>query len=764
MKTYLNLIFFLFLFTEGVYTQNLYFPKSYYLDSLALQQYMPLLAQSLIKVYKDIDKNNYYNQLTRYQVLAKDYDGARQSIKSYRKLEFHDDTIYAKGTFAQFEAYSLSMQRCNQTNERFDTVYLQTLKSIIKDLNDKTVYEVSFYYGLNLAEMKKTLDIQIRSLDTTKDSISIEQARKLCRSYISYIVYAQILPVGKPYVQTLSANQLIVEDSVLIKTRDGAILSARIARKKNQIGKLPCILQFNIYAKRSDRNTAIDAALNGYVGVVVNPRGKYLSNDSFVPYEDDSKDVYDAIEWISKQPWCNGKVGMYGGSHLGFSQWAAAKSMHPALKTIVPQVPLVPGVESVYRGSIAATSNLSTIYFHTSSKFAPNIEFRQSQHWDSLYKNWYLKGLPFNTLDSLDGRPNAIFQKWITHPSYDTYWQSMIPYRKEYSKINIPVLTITGHFDGNIRGSFYYFHEHYKYNKNANHYIIFGPYDHFGAQGTPIDNEDYKMDQVARINIEQLVFDWFDYVLKGKPKPLFIKDKINYQVMGKNIWKHKPNMKAISNDTIKFYLGNDSTNGQFPLYHSKPNSLKYFTQTIDFKDRSDTNYQGNASYVLNKALGKHCAQIFITEPLNEDIEVSGEFLLQLSTMINKKDMDLEITLLEKLADGTGYFSLSEACSRVSYLKDISKRNLIKPNVKVCLPKMKGRFMSKKISKGSQLVVLIGVIKENAREINYGTGKDVSTESIKDAGEPLQIKWYNDSYIKIPVWRDSLTGSGSRNQK
>jgi uncharacterized protein len=752
-------IFLIFAFCNTLpltlFSQTIYFPKHHYKDSISLEKYMPDLANKVAELYQEVDSSTYYGTIFRYQMVAKDYLGALKSISAFRKIDYPLDTNYAKGIAAQFESYILTKIEQEKTFVNFNSQYENILKAMLKGLNDKAVYSFSNYFNNNIAETRANLYKAIGSIDTSKDNIGFDLAKKICRSYNSYIVYSQIISIGKPIFNKLSGNQLIIEDSVLIKTRDGATLSARIARKKNQVGKLPCILMFNIYANVSDRQIAIDAALSGYVGIVVNPRGKYLSNDTFVPYEDDSKDVYDAIDWISKQTWCDGKVGMYGGSHLGFSQWAAAKSLHPALKTIVPQVPVVPGTESVYRGSIAATSNLSTIYFHTSSRFVPNIEFRQSKHWDSLHRNWYLKGLPFKSLDSLEGRPNAIFQKWIKHPSFDAYWQSMIPYKQEYAKIKIPVLTITGHFDGNLRGSFYYFHEHYKYNPKANHYIVFGPYDHFGAQGTPKDNEDFKMDSVAKINIEQLVYDWFDFVLKGKPKPAFLKDKINYQVMGKNIWKHSSKMKNISNDTLKFYLSNDSLNGNYNLSKVKQKNIGYVPLSIDFKDRTDTSESYyNIKGFIDTVLGKHNSVMFVSKPLENNLEVTGEFLLQLNAEINKRDMDIDANLFEKLADGR-YFWISESTNRASYLKNISKRNLLTPNSIEKLPKIKGRFMSKIINKGSQLVILLGVPKDKAREINYGTGKPVAEESIKDAGEPLQIKWYNDSYIKIPVWRDKM---------
>ena len=61
-------------------------------------------------------------------------------------------------------------------------------------------------------------------------------------------------------------------------------------------------------------------------------------------------------------------------------------------------------------------------------------------------------------------------------------------------------------------------------------------------------------------------------------------------------------------------------------------------------------------------------------------------------------------------------------------------------------------MSRQMQKGSRVVVVLRVIKESGRQINYGTGKDVSDETIADAGDPLQIKWFEDSYISVPIWK------------
>ena len=127
-----------------------------------------------------------------------------------------------------------------------------------------------------------------------------------------------------------------VYDSVLIPSKEGALISALVVLKKEQQQPLPVILQFTIYARHTDIKKAIEAAEKGYVGVMAYSRGKRYGTGEIMPYEHDAKDVYEVIDWISKQKWCNGKIGMYGGSYNGFTQWAAMKRRHSALKTIVP--------------------------------------------------------------------------------------------------------------------------------------------------------------------------------------------------------------------------------------------------------------------------------------------------------------------------------------------------------------------------------------------------------------------------------------------
>ncbi len=112
-------------------------------------------------------------------------------------------------------------------------------------------------------------------------------------------------------------------------------------RPRSAAKPLPTLLGFTIYANNY-RDDARLTAPHGYVAVVAYSRGKDRSPDSPVPYEHDGDDARGVIGWISKQPWSDGRVGMYGGSYNGFTQWAAAKHLPPALKAMMAPVAAAP--------------------------------------------------------------------------------------------------------------------------------------------------------------------------------------------------------------------------------------------------------------------------------------------------------------------------------------------------------------------------------------------------------------------------------------
>lgn len=543
-----------------------------------------------------------------------------------------------------------------------------------------------------------------------------------------------------------------VYDSVLIHTKDGVAISALVVQQKEQQQPLPVILQFTIYARHTDIRKAIEAAEKGYVGVMAYSRGKRYGTGEIMPYEHDAKDVYEVIDWISKQNWCNGKIGMYGGSYNGFTQWAATKRMHPALKTIVPSATVAPGLDVPMMNNVVMSFPFSWTYYVSNNRFLDTEDYN-SPKWKELEYKWFQQGLAYRAMDSLvEGRPrNKIFQTWLQHPAYDAYWQQMIPYKKEFSKINIPVLTTTGYYDGGQVGALYYTREHNKYLPGAEHYVIIGPYGHFGSQGNPdAVYHGYAIDSVANISIHNIIYEWFDYILKGKPKPVFLKDKINYQPMASNVWKHAGSLQQVSNDTLTFYLDNKK-DGLLNL--QKPTRPGFSDMQLDFADRSSMNSYFYEFRIIWDSLFSGGGVMYKSEPFETATEFTGSFTGNMKVTINKRDMDYSAVLFEQLPDGR-YFYLSYFMGRASYATSNIKRSLLTPGKKTTLSFTNSYFTSRKIAKGSRLVLIVNVNKSQSEQINYGTGKDVNSETIHDAKEPLKIKWHNDSFIKIPVWKSN----------
>jgi uncharacterized protein len=533
------------------------------------------------------------------------------------------------------------------------------------------------------------------------------------------------------------------QDNVLIKTRDAAFISAIVVRKKGDTRPLPAILFYTTYSQGAgDAVFGKKAVDKGYVGIVAYTRGIRTNLDEYAPYEHDGNDIYDVIDWISKQPWCDGRVGMYGGSYTGFSQWATVKHVHPALKTIVPQVAVMPGYDTPMENNVCS-SFLCLGWANDILNYKPLPQ--------DIYDRWYQAGTAYRSLDSFAGQPNRIFQRWLQHPAYDDYWQSLVPTQREYARINIPILTTTGYYDGAQIGALQYLKLHYTYNKNARHYLVIGPYNHRGAQRNAASNlMGYQIDAAANVNMEEVVFQWFDYILRAGKKPALLQDKINYEVMGANEWRHAPSLAKMNNETLTLYLSDKAVGDNHSLATQPPQKINFLSQTVDFKDRKTQNNYFTPN-IINDALDASNGLVFMTEPFNETFSINGSFAGQLNVRINKKDMDVSIAFYELLPDGK-YFYLTRYLGRASYAKDKSKRQLLAPGKRESIPLGDVRLVSKQISRGSRLVIVLNVNKHPYEVINYGTGKEVNDETIADAQEPLQIKWYNDSYLKVPIFK------------
>jgi putative CocE/NonD family hydrolase len=528
---------------------------------------------------------------------------------------------------------------------------------------------------------------------------------------------------------------------VRVPMRDGVKLAGLYSYPRNS-APVPVLFRFNSYPRVSDAETGKFVfnltARAGYAYAEFYMRGTGKSEGEIEPFEHDARDVHDIIDWLSKQPWCNGEAGMVGGSYLGFTQWAALKYPHPALKTIVPMVAAAPGIDFPVLNGIFSSYTLQWLNFTTNGIYANDSLFDNLKHWSNLFNRYYTKGVAFNTLDSLDKNPKKIFQRWLQHPVYDRFWSDMIPSSpEEYRRINIPILTMTGYFDDDQRGAMHYYTVHNKYGAPEtvkDHYLFIGPYDHYSGQGPRHmpKYHYYTFDSTAHVNKIQLNLEWHNHIFMGAPRPSILKDRVNYYLIGAG-WQHGPSLEKIAKDTLSLYLyPGPKTHHLSPVEQLKTRAML----ALDFNSAQATDTltvptEGGVVVGDEKYLLHDQQLIFDTDVMGKSFDLIGSPVANLYLQVERiKDADIQIFFYEVTAEGKSY-PLSQMDQRLSHVQNEGKRNLLKSNTIYAFRLTDTYFMAKRIAKGSRIRFVIRVLNTAAYQKNYGSGKSVAAETKKD---------------------------------
>ena len=192
----------------------------------------------------------------------------------------------------------------------------------------------------------------------------------------------------------------------------------------------------------------------------------------------EGRDLFDLIDWIGKQSWSDGKVGLRGASYTGTNQWYAALLKPPNLKCITPSATVGRATELIpYRyGAFKLEWALSWI---GKALNTPNNKL----NWTNNSPSDWLDQRPLNTLDYfVTGRNLSLYQEFLQHSTYDAYWKSLDISAAMYSNINIPSMAFTGWFDGTMFGTILRFEEARQFSLNRkDHFLFLGPYLHSNA-------------------------------------------------------------------------------------------------------------------------------------------------------------------------------------------------------------------------------------------------------------------------------------------
>ncbi len=138
-------------------------------------------------------------------------------------------------------------------------------------------------------------------------------------------------------------------------------------------------------------------------------------------------------------------------------------------------------------------------------------------------------------------------------------------------------------------------------------------------------------------------------VFKGAAKPTLLAGRVNFEVMGANEWRHAASIDAMAGGMLNSYL-NAAAGDQQRLTLKKPQRLAFVRQWVNLADRKDASWMPSTD-LISKSLAMHNDRMFVSEPILKTTEFNGSFSLRLDFTVNKMDVDLNVILYERHADG-----------------------------------------------------------------------------------------------------------------
>lgn len=550
---------------------------------------------------------------------------------------------------------------------------------------------------------------------------------------------------------------------VKIPLRDGVSLNATLYLPAPARGRAPAIVTMTPYIAQTYHEYGMYFAQNGYPFAIVDVRGRGNSEGVFEPWQQEGLDACDVVRWLSRQPWCDGRVAMWGGSYAGYIQWSAAAQLPAELATIVPAAAPFLAVDFPVRGNIAQTYWMRWLTLVWGKTLQEKLFWNNDRYWGQRFQEWFESGQPFSTLDERLGNPSVHFQRWIAQPRQGTYWDRYNATAEQYARIAIPLLTITGHFDGDQPGALEHYRRHLRSRPAAEHYLVMGPWDHAGTREPQAKFCGIEVGAESLVDLRKLHLDWYAWTMQGGPKPALLRDKVAYYVLGAERWRYAKTVEQITARTQSLYL--HSTSNPTDVFHSgslqedlpeatepdryvhdpRDTSFAALEAEIDPEDRSD---QRRVHFMSGRQLVYHSA------PFIEDTEISGFFRLTAWIAIDRPDADFLAQVFEIGIDGSSLL-LSDDLVRARYRESLREEQLIRTVEPLRYEFAGFMFVSRLVRQGHRLRLVIAPVHSIHFEKNHHSGGVVAQESIDDA-RVLQVRLYKGrnypSALQLPIAR------------
>ena len=474
-------------------------------------------------------------------------------------------------------------------------------------------------------------------------------------------------------------------------------------------GRFPALLQRTPYDKggpgsRSGPVDAIRGAMNGYAVVIQDVRGRHSSGGEFYTFVNEADDGYHSVEWVASQPWCTGKVGMYGNSYVGATQWLAAKTKPPSLAAIVPGV-----TASDYHEGWAWQGGAFELGFNLSWAVGPltaanwgNLSQRlglsQQQLNDVIHAkdnltDGYLH-LPLEEVPDLKGGLAPYYYDWLAHPEFDDYWRSVC-IAESHSDIDVPALNWGGWYDVFLGGTI----DNYMGMRRRGateaarkgQRLLIGPWIH---GSTPVDVSGQfhfgTRASSAVLDLPGIILRYYDHWLKGEDNGVADEKPVRIFVMGENRWRMEDSWPLERAETTNFYLHSggraNTLNGDGSLSVDAQGNEPPDVYAYNPLDPAPTRGGGlccDPAFMMSGAYDQRPIEtrpdvlVYSTSELERDTEVTGPVTVTLYAASSAVDTDFTAKLVDVEPCGCAR-NLTDGIIRARYRKPRQPASLIQP--------------------------------------------------------------------------------------
>ena len=456
------------------------------------------------------------------------------------------------------------------------------------------------------------------------------------------------------------SQDFAIKRDILCSMRDGVVLAVDVILPDDD-GPFPAILERTPYDKNGSRHAGTeDYARRGYAVVLQDVRGRFNSDGDFDPFRQEHNDGFDTINWIAEQQWCDGNVGMIGGSYGGQTQWYAAGGAPKALKAIIP-VESPPGNLFLNEPMYGGTMILCTVEW---ASLLGRKSF-QTKAFDDIYKEHraYFDELNVEkAMEATGAQCRWWSEDWINHPTLDTFWDSC-GYEQLWSKMTVPALNISGWWGLNFNGAPRNFvgmrEQGATVEAREGQRLVIGPWPHWVNGSRILNGVDLGVNAVTGLSNYNLKF--FDYYLKGKTDNGLQEDsRVHVYVVGANEWWEADQWPLPGTISTALYLRSEgranSHRGNGSLSFTQPGDELADEYIANPLDPVTTHWNLHDGPVDDRVVTERPDVLcYTSETLTEAVDVVGDISAVLFASSSAKDCDWHIRLVDVHPDGGARF-------------------------------------------------------------------------------------------------------------